>query len=90
MSVPLSNALRIYAAGLLSAGALLAGASPLHALPAEELEEVVVTARYRDTSLLDSIGSVSVVTDRAIRERAALHLEELLQGSPNVSWSAGS
>ncbi len=56
----------------------------------EELEEVVVTANYRQVQLQDSVGSISVVGEETIRERAALHLENILNAAPNVTWSAGS
>ena len=54
------------------------------------LEEVVVTANYRETSLMNSVGSISVLGQDTITERAAQHLEEVLNAVPNVTWSAGA
>jgi outer membrane receptor protein involved in Fe transport len=56
----------------------------------DRLEEVIVTANYRDTSLMDSVGSISVVARDTISERAARHLEEVLNAVPNVTWASAS
>ncbi len=56
----------------------------------DRLEEVIVTANYRDTSLMDSVGSISVVGRDTISERAARHLEEVLNAVPNVTWASAS
>ncbi len=53
------------------------------------LEEVIVTAGFRDNSLLDSTGSLSVVGIDDISQRGADHLEEVLNLAPNVSFSSG-
>jgi iron complex outermembrane receptor protein len=55
-----------------------------------QLEEVVVSANYRNTELRQTVGSISVITEDVIAARAARHLEDILQAVPNVSWSAGS
>ena len=55
----------------------LAGISiPLPGLAAEAvtLEEIIVTANFRDTTLLQSVGSISVVAQDTITEQAAQHL----------------
>ncbi|MEZ5571575.1 MAG: TonB-dependent receptor [Halioglobus sp.] len=54
------------------------------------LEEIVVTARFRDTTLMQSVGSISVLTQSTITERAAQHLEDILNAVPNVTWAAGA
>ena len=54
------------------------------------IEEVVVTAKFRDTSLLESSGSISVVPESIIFERGALHLQEVLNVLPNVNFSSGA
>ncbi len=66
---------------------LLAAAS---ASADEALEEVVVTADFRDSRLLSSIGSITVLGAQVLEERAAQHLEEVLSAAPNVSWSTGA
>ena len=65
------------------------------ALPADEtaegdLEEVIVTARFRDTELLKSSGSISVVPEAIIFDRGAQHLQGVLNVLPNVNFSAGA
>ncbi|MCB1843450.1 MAG: TonB-dependent receptor plug domain-containing protein [Halioglobus sp.] len=74
------------------AAATTATLLPPHALgaPAPALEEVVVTASYRDSGLLETPASVSVITQDTIRQRAALHLQDILNTAPNVTWAAGS
>lgn len=65
--------------------------SPL-TLAAEKpsMEEVIVTANFRDTTLMDTVGSVSVVSESTITERAAQHLEDVLNAVPNVTWASGA
>lgn len=54
------------------------------------LEEIIVTAKFRDTRLMDAIGSISVLPQSTITERAAHHLQDVLNTVPNVSWAAGA
>ena len=63
-----------------------------HALSEQEpvLEEIVVTANFRETRLMDTIGSVSVVPANTIEERAAQHLQDILNTVPNVTWAGGA
>lgn len=56
----------------------------------EEIEEVIVTADFRDTTLMQSAASVSVLGELQITERGAQHLEEVLSAAPNVNWSTGA
>lgn len=57
---------------------------------AGELEEVIVTAQFRDTELLKSTGSISVVQESLLFERGTRHLEEILNILPNVNFSSGA
>ncbi len=75
--------------------ALLALASVLITRPglataAETLEEIIVTANFRDTTLMQSVGSVSVLSQDSITEQAAQHLQDILNAVPNVTWAAGA
>lgn len=54
-----------------------------------EIEEVVVTAGFRDAKLMKSAGSISVVDEQTILDRAARHFDETINTLPNVSFSAG-
>jgi iron complex outermembrane recepter protein len=56
----------------------------------EVLEEIVVTAGFRDEALMRDAGSVSVIDAATIEQRAAVHLESILDAAPNVSYSAGA
>jgi outer membrane receptor protein involved in Fe transport len=55
-----------------------------------QLEEIVVTAELRETTLQRQAGSTSVVTGSDIRQRAAQHLEDLLNLAPNVNYASGA
>lgn len=54
------------------------------------LEEIVVTAKFRNTALLEAIGSISVLPASTIAERAAQHLQDVLNTVPNVTWAGGA
>jgi outer membrane receptor protein involved in Fe transport len=56
----------------------------------EFLPEIVVTAELRDKQLLETSASTTVVSAEAIRQRAAQHLEEILNIAPNVNFAGGS
>jgi outer membrane receptor for ferrienterochelin and colicin len=78
---------------LLAAAGLFLSTPGLSAqLPTQgaSLEEVVVTAKFRDTPLMDAIGSISVLPESTITERAAQHLQDILNAVPNVNWAAGA
>ncbi len=55
-----------------------------------ELSEILVTAELRETRLLDQSSSTSVLTTDSIRERAAQHLEEVLNVIPNLNYASGA
>ncbi|MDG2047611.1 MAG: TonB-dependent receptor [Halioglobus sp.] len=65
---------------------------PLHADAGQGqlLEEIVVSASFRDTALMQTVGSVSVLSQSTITERAAQHLEDILNTVPNVTWASGA
>ncbi|MFL2546588.1 MAG: TonB-dependent receptor [Candidatus Rariloculaceae bacterium] len=54
------------------------------------LEEIVVTAGFRDNDLMTTAGSVSVVSEEVIDDRAAQHLESILNAAANVNYSSAS
>ena len=55
-----------------------------------ELEEVIVTAQFRDTELMKSSGSISVIDQATLFDRGAKHLADTLNVLPNVSFSSGA
>lgn len=73
---------------LLAMAAAVAAFSPAGAAPT--LHEVLITADLRDSSELRVPASVSVLDSEAISRRAAQHVEDLLNVTPNVNFSAGS
>ncbi len=54
------------------------------------VEEVVVTAHFRDTALQAAPVSVSVLSAQSIELRAAQHLEQVLGMAPNLNYAAGA
>ena len=77
---------------LVAALLLCSAAGPALSKPdtADKLEEVIVTANYRDMALMNTVGSISVVGQETIEERAAQHLEEILNAVPNVTFGGGA
>jgi len=63
---------------------------PSLSAPDDVLEEIIVTANFRHTDLMDTVGSISVLGQRTINERAAQHLQDILNAVPNVTWAAGT
>ncbi len=63
---------------------------PVSHAPAKELAEILITAEFRPIALQDQASSISVVTADDIHQRAAQHLEEVLNIAPNVNFSSGS
>jgi iron complex outermembrane recepter protein len=53
------------------------------------LEEIVVTAGFRAVPLMKSTGSISVLDDAVIKDRAARHFDETINTLPNVNFSGG-
>ncbi len=55
-----------------------------------QLTEIIVTAQFRPASIQSQATSVSVLSAGDIQQRAAQHLEEVLNVAPNVNFSSGS
>ena len=62
----------------------------LPARASEPLEEIVVTADFRDTNLMETGASISVLDESLIFESGAQHLEEILGNAPNVNYASGT
>ena len=56
----------------------------------DEVEEIIVTADFRDSDLAESAGSTTIIKNEKSLDRAARHLEDILSLAPNVTWSAGA
>ncbi len=53
----------------------------------EELEEIIVTADYRERTLAELPLSISVIDAKKIAGAAVQHFEELIATVPNMNWS---
>ncbi|NQX90431.1 MAG: TonB-dependent receptor [Halioglobus sp.] len=62
----------------------------LPVIAADPLEEILVTADFRDTDLMETGASISVLGEPLIFARGAQHLEEILGTAPNVNFASGS
>ncbi|MDG1819891.1 MAG: TonB-dependent receptor [Porticoccaceae bacterium] len=56
----------------------------------EAINEVIVSADFRDTNLLSTAASISVIDGQTIDRRQARHLGQLLNLSPNVNFASGA
>jgi iron complex outermembrane recepter protein len=54
------------------------------------IEEIIVTADFRDRNELSTPTSITVMTEEIIKSRAAQHFEELVNAIPNLNYAAGS
>jgi len=57
---------------------------------ANDLEEVVVTADFRDQTNQNSAASITILGEGKIAARAAQHFEELIPAIPNFSFAGGT
>ena len=57
---------------------------------ADPIEEVVVTADYRQASINDISASITVLDNELIRRKGAKHLEDVLLDASNVNFSSGA
>ncbi|HEX7081376.1 MAG TPA: TonB-dependent receptor [Gammaproteobacteria bacterium] len=70
----------------LAALAALAPGAPAHA-QGDQLEEIVVTAEFRETDALDLPRSVTVLDADTLESATVQHFEELTLLVPNLNWS---
>ncbi|MES2624848.1 MAG: TonB-dependent receptor, partial [Pseudomonadota bacterium] len=54
------------------------------------IEEIIVTADFRQATINDIPASISVLDSALIQSKNALHLEDLLLNAPNVNVSSGA
>jgi iron complex outermembrane recepter protein len=60
------------------------------AITESTIEEIIVTSDFRDTTLLQTPASVTVIDSTTIAQRQARHLEQVLNLAPNVNFSSGA
>ena len=58
--------------------------------PAGIIEEIIVNADYRQSSINDIASSVTVLDANLIQNKNAQHLEDILANAPNVNFSSGA
>ena len=54
------------------------------------IDQIIITADYRESNALDISASVSVIGSEIIEKKNANHLEEILLNIPNINSSAGA
>lgn len=54
------------------------------------IEEIIVSADYRQSELNDIASSVSVLNADLMRQKNAQHLEDILSNAPNVNFASGA
>jgi len=57
---------------------------------ANSLQEVVVTATFRERDILTVPASLTVLDQQVIAERGAEHLQDILNAAPNVNFASGA
>jgi iron complex outermembrane receptor protein len=60
------------------------------AADSDVLEEVVVTATFREQSLLDTPVSITVLNERTLQDAGRQHFEDVLAAVPNLNWAGGT
>ncbi len=70
--------------------ALSAGSAAAEDAKPTELNAISVSADFRPSDLLDTAVSVSTVDELQIEDRAAQHLEDVINLVPNVNFASGS
>jgi len=60
---------------------------PLSVLAEDVLDEIVVTADFRERPVSELPSSVTIITAELIEEAAVQHFEELVNVVPNLNWS---
>lgn len=68
-----------------SAAALLFSAAT--SVANEAIDEIIVSADFRERSASELPASVTVFDAQQVKERAVQHFEELVNAVPNLSWS---
>ncbi|MBQ0719243.1 MAG: TonB-dependent receptor [Gammaproteobacteria bacterium] len=56
----------------------------------DTLQEVVVTATFRELDILTVPASLTVIDQQLIAERGAVHIESILNAAPNVNFASGA
>ena len=71
-------------------GSLISSMAFAQTLPSPVIEEIIVSADYRQSELNDIASSVSVLNAELIERKNAQHLEDILINAPNVNFASGA
>ena len=83
----MTNKITMRLTTVLSLFVFLPGMSAAAAVIEDAIEEIIVTADFRDRSVSEMPVSVTVFDADQIKSRAVQHFEELVTSVPNVNWS---
>lgn len=84
------KSLSVITAAILAASSPLTRAQSDDAAPTPGIDEILVTADFRQTGLLDLASSATVLEARTLEQRDARHLEQVLNLAPNVNFASGA
>ncbi|MEE8528339.1 MAG: TonB-dependent receptor plug domain-containing protein [Gammaproteobacteria bacterium] len=70
-----------------AASVFCAACLPMSSYADDVLEEIIVTADFRERAIADVPASITVLAGEQIKQLAVQHLEELVSVVPNLNWS---
>ena len=80
--------------GLLATSLSLLSLYPASVIAAEPrsdaIQEVLVTATFRELDILTVPASLTVLNAQVIAERGGEHLQDILNAAPNVNFASGA
>ena len=86
----INNTSQAVSSGSASVGIVLLLVLSTSSLADTPLNEILVTADFRDATVLATPASLTVLNKKIIDRRQAVHLEQLLNVAPNVNFSSGA
>ena len=80
----------VFASGLLLSSAFLTGVSAEEEVSGQAVEEIIVTATYRETNLMDTPQAISAVTDAMVEDMGAQSMSDIYTMVPGLGMQAMS
>ena len=80
----------VFASGLLLSSAFLTGVSAEEEASGQAVEEIIVTATYRETNLMDTPQAISAVTDAMVEDMGAQSMSDIYTMVPGLGMQAMS
>jgi iron complex outermembrane receptor protein len=78
------------ALAFISSRPAFAAGAPVAADSPAELEEIVVTASFRQATLAEMPVSITVLPEKVLRDAGLQHFADVLALVPNLNWSGGT